>query len=99
MKFKALLVVTLLASNAAAQASPVESIPPGDDHIEPIRKGQPAPYDGQLFDPSTALRWANWLQQYKYRLKLDVEYEQNICKVELEHKSDLLKAEETRAQR
>jgi hypothetical protein len=101
-----LLLLVLLPSVALAQepispdppsSPPVEAIPPGDDVIVPLPKGHVAPFGGQLYDPLTALRWANWLQQYKYRLKWDVEKEQKVCTVEKKYRDDLLKAEETRA--
>lgn len=45
-------------------------VPSGDDVITVLPKGQPAPYSGQLYDPATALRWANYLEQYKLQLDL-----------------------------
>lgn len=53
-------------------------IPPGPDTIVPIRKGTDAPFDGQLFDNGTALRWGNWLLQYRLRLNADVELARRI---------------------
>lgn len=76
-KLVALLVVTACATSAWAQD--VQTIPPGDDQITPVRKGQPAPFDGQLFEPNTALRWANWLRQYQLVLKLDRQYNEKVC--------------------
>lgn len=104
MRWLLLLIVLLLAPVANAQPSPdasppIEAIPPGEDIIVPLLKGYPAPFGGQLYDPLTALRWANWLQQYKYRLIWDVEKEQSICTVEKTYRDELLKAEETRAQK
>ena len=63
----------------------------------PLPKGHVAHFGGQLYSPLTALRWANWLQQYKYRLKWDVDKERSVCLVEKKYRDDLLKAEETRA--
>jgi hypothetical protein len=78
-----LLTLALLtaAPTAYAQAVPIEVIPPGDDRIEVLPKGQPAPFDGQLFDNDTALRWANWLRQYKVRLRVDVAEQRDVCAV------------------
>jgi hypothetical protein len=56
--------------------------------------GEKVPFDGQLFDPQTALRWANWLQQYKLRLKQDVTYEQKVCEAKLSYSDKVLKVEE-----
>ena len=78
MNRTALLVLPLLflSPSAYAQELQLEAIPPGDTRIEVLRKGEPAPYDGQLFDDATALRWANWLQQASLLYQLDVEAEQ-----------------------
>lgn len=97
MSWRAFLLVLLLPSLVWAQSPPIVAVPPGDDKIVPLEEGDKAPYTGQLFDPTTALRWANWLQQYKYRLKWDVEKEQSICAVEKKYRDDLLSAEEKRA--
>lgn len=97
-----LLLLVLFPTTAWAQPSPdpsppVEAIPPGDDVIVSLPKGHVAPFGGQLYEPLTALRWANWLQQYKYRLVWDVEKEQSVCRVEKKYRDDLLEAEEARA--
>lgn len=109
MSWKSFLLVFLLPAVVFAQqppvpssdreSPPVEAIPPGDDDIVSLKKGQPAPFDGQLFGSLTALRWANWLQQYKYRLIWDVEKEQSVCTVEKKYRDDLLVAEEERAKK
>ena len=80
-----------------AALPPIQTIPPGDDVITPLRKGQAAPFTGQLFDSNTALRWGNWLQQYKYRLQWDVEKQVSVCRVEKTYRDELLAAEEKRA--
>jgi len=100
VRYLVLLLVLLLSSAAWAQPSPdppIEAIPAGVDKIVPLRKGTLAPYTGQLYEPLTALRWANWLQQYKYRLKWDVSKAQSVCKVEKKYRDDLLRSEEKRA--
>lgn len=108
MKWFLIILVVLLSSLAQAQPSPdpepsasppIEAIPPGEDKIVPLLKGHVAPFGGQLYDPLTALRWANWLQQYKYRLQWDVSKEQHVCRVEMKYRDDLLLAEETRAKK
>lgn len=78
---------------------PVEAIPPGEDQITPLKKGEPAPYSGQLFGVDTAIRWGNWLQQYRYRLVWDVELEQSICAEEKTYKDSLLSIEKQRAEK
>ncbi|HNC99648.1 MAG TPA: hypothetical protein PKW90_26200 [Myxococcota bacterium] len=74
-----LLVAGLLLPHpAAAQSRKVEDIPPGPDRIIPLKEGAVVPYEGLLFDPPTALRWGNWLKQYKLRLAEDVELQRKI---------------------
>jgi hypothetical protein len=73
-----------LSTRAAAQAPPVTAIPPGPDKITPLAAGDKAPFGGQLFDTPTALRWANWLEQYRVRLKLDVEAQQQLDQVQID---------------
>lgn len=78
---KRVISVLLIATfSTTALAQEVQTIPPGDDKIVPITQGQPAPFSGQIFDPNTALRWANWLKQYQLVLKLNHEYDTKICK-------------------
>ena len=74
-------VFTLLAfeRNGYCDGPAVQDIPPGEDTIVSLKKDERAPFTGQLFDPPTALRWANWLQQYKLRLQTDVEAQKKIC--------------------
>lgn len=76
---RALIAVLLLSS--AAHAQDIQTLPPGADSIVPLRMGQAAPFDGQLFSTETALRWGFWLQQYKVHLKLDVDTALKTCAV------------------
>ena len=85
------LLLFLCATPAAAQLAP---IPPGDDKIEPVAQGQPSPFSGQLFDSRTALRWGNYLEQCKTRLKLDVELQKKIGDIEAESLRQQLKLRE-----
>lgn len=97
MNWRVLVVVLLLPTTVLAQAPPLQDIPPGEDKILPIREGEKAPYTGQLFDQSTALRWGNWLLQYKYRLEWDAKREQQVCLVEMEYRDRLLMVEKERS--
>jgi hypothetical protein len=63
---------------------PVQTVPPGDDKIVVVTQGQPAPFTGQLFDNNTALRWGNWLQQYKFRLTLDVDTQKKLDQIQID---------------
>jgi len=96
MNWRIFLLVFLLPVLAFGQDPPVQTIPPGDDKIEVLPKGKEAPYSGQLFDNPTALRWANWLQQYKMRLKADVEREQKVCKARVGYHESLVRIERDR---
>jgi len=81
-----LIVLCILLFTPAVDAQEIVTIPPGDDVIISIQKGEPAPYDGQLFSVDTSIRWSFWLQQYKLRLKEDVEKERRDCKIKLDYK-------------
>lgn len=94
----ALLVPAHALAEDQADPVPIATIPPGDDNIVLLEKGQVAPYSGHLFDTTTALRWSNWLEQYKFRLKLDVKAEQNKCKIDLNYHADLANIEKTRTE-
>jgi len=89
------LFVIFVASFVHAQD--IQDIPPGNDVIISVKKGQPAPIDGQVFDAATALRWANWLKQLRARLTLDVQKEKDVCKVEMTYRDTLLKVEQDRS--
>lgn len=95
---RALFVLAFLLIPARAFADPIASaplvpVPPGPDQIVPLRRGDPAPVDGQLFDQATALRWANFLQQAQARLKLDVAYQYKLDQVEVRALQDELAVE------
>lgn len=102
MNWRAFFVASLFSLAALAEVTPlpapqVVTYPPGDDKVVVVKKGDPAPYQGQLFDDNTALRWAMWLQQYKARYGLDMKAEQDTCKVKLDHAGALAGIEAERA--
>lgn len=76
------LLALLLPAAAFAQDAP-PNIVPGPDRITPLHKGDPAPYDGQLFDGGTALRWAGWIEWYRQKQKLDKELSEQICQAQV----------------
>lgn len=84
------VLLSFLPLSAFADPPPVVPIPPGDDRIEPLKKGDPAPYSGQLFDPATALRWGNFLQQYKYRLQYDLELQHKMMQADIDYQKRLV---------
>ena len=77
------LLFVLIPGKALADEA-VKDIPAGEDKIVGVKEGEKAPFTGQLFDPPTALRWANWLQQYKLRLAIEREMQQKVCSAEIE---------------
>lgn len=79
----AVLLLFLWSANASAQAAPLQPVPPGDDVIISVKKGDPVPLAGQLFDQATALRWANYLQQCKTRLVADVELQKKVDEAQI----------------
>jgi hypothetical protein len=84
-----LLVLLLVLLPAVARAEPTEAsplipVPSGPDVITAVKKGEPAPHDGQLFDQATAIRWANFLQQANVRLKLDPMFQYKVDQVEID---------------
>lgn len=101
MNFRVLVVALLVPSLALAQTPPlpepeVLTYPPGEDQVTVVRKGAPAPYDGQLFDNDTALRWAMWLKQYRARYGLDLQAEKDRCAVLVRYQSELTAIEKQR---
>ena len=93
------LLLCLLPSLAFAdppEPAPLTAVPPGPDTITVIKKGEPAPHDGQLFDQATAIRWANFLQQATYRLKMDVLYQYKLDQADNDGLKKQLAAEEDR---
>lgn len=69
-----IVVLVLLVPCRAMALDPVMDIPPGEDRILVLGKDVPAPWAGQLYSNETALRWANWLQQYRLRLTQSEQY-------------------------
>lgn len=95
MRFRVLTVALLITTHVAAQEAPVMQVvtyPPGDDKITVLRKGDAAPYTGQLYDDNTSVRWAIWLQQYKGRYALDLKAVEDSCQVKLDADSAIAKA-------
>ena len=89
----AALATALLLHAGSLHAQEVVSVPSGTDRIVPVRKGEAAPFDGQLFDNDTSLRWANWLVQYKNLVKSNKELDQKVCEADTDlqkKKLDLL---------
>lgn len=95
-----LATVLLVSSRAMAQEAPepqVVTYPPGDDKIVVVRKGDQAPFTGQLYDDNTAVRWAIWLQQYKGRYAIDMKAANDVCSVKLSTADKLAAIEAERA--
>src|SRR5262249_17736138 len=98
-RLHAFLVPLLISRLALAEApAALVTYPPGDDRITSLKLGAAAPYDGQLFDTNTALRWASWLKQYQALYALDLKASEATCQVKLDYRSDLLKIETDKSQ-
>lgn len=95
MQVSCLIASMLLQVNAAqAQGTDVQNVPSGPDKIIPVHKGEASPIDGQVFDNDTALRWANWLVQYKNLLKVNGDYKDKICSIDLNLSAKKLQLQE-----
>lgn len=94
----ALCALVLLVPHRALAEPTLQSIPPGDDKIVVVREGDKAPFTGQLFDNATALRWANWLQQYKAMMPLLEQRDDKVCHAKLEYSDIVLKLEQKKSE-
>jgi hypothetical protein len=92
------LILILLLVSRVAHAGEVQTIPPGDDVIVVVHKGDPAPFTGQLFDNATSVRWALWLQQYKQLLDLHDAHAKAVCQADLDHERALQAIDAQQAQ-
>jgi hypothetical protein len=90
------IATLLLHSNLALADGDVSNIPAGNDTIIPVHKGEPSPIDGQVFDNDTALRWANWLVQYKALTKMNYTLQKNLCAVDMGLLQKKLEIEESK---
>ena len=79
------LVLSCPVQPAWADPTPLVAVPDGPDKISPLREGEKAPFTGQLFDNSTALRWGNWLEQYRVRLPAQHAEDKAVCLAEREY--------------
>lgn len=93
---RAALVIILIPRLALADPLTVEAVPPGDDKIVVVHEGDKAPFTGQLFDQPTALRWANWMQQYRALLKVTVDHDTQVCDAKLLYDSTVMGAEKVK---
>lgn len=89
----AVLLLVLWPATALGQTTPLEPVPPGDDVIVSVKKGDPAPLAGQLFDQATAIRWGNYLQQCKTRLVADVELQKKVDEAQITYLNQVLTLE------
>jgi hypothetical protein len=70
-------------------------VPSGDDNIVVLTKGEKAPFSGQLYDPATALRWANYMEQYRLQLDLCYTSARRLQSNERDYWQGLLEIEES----
>jgi hypothetical protein len=98
-KYIACILLVAFPSLVSAQDYKPKDIPPGNDNITFIRKGEAAIYEGQLFDSATALRWGNWLLQYKFQLVSQGEYQKRLFDIEVSYWNKVVSLERDRYQR
>ncbi len=98
MNIHALVASLLISSTALAESPALVTHPPGEDKIVAIKRGEPAPFAGQLYDTDTALRWASWLQQYKKLYALDLQAAGARCQVQVDYQKELARIEQVRGQ-
>lgn len=92
--FAHIVTVSLYWSTVAGAQEPLPAVPPGEDVIVAIRKDAPAPFNGQLFDTNTAIRWGLWLKQYKSLMGLEKERAEQVCKVRLDYDKTMMAIEQ-----
>lgn len=110
MSWKTFVAVLLIPSIALAAEPPytlpplvpdlkveLSSIPAGEDHIVSVTKGAPAPFSGQLFSNETALRWGNWLEQYRLQVPMLLQTQERVCFTEIKYRDDVLRVKEDAA--
>lgn len=88
-KYLAVAALLLWTSTARAETLDDEAIPPGADVIVAVKKGQPAPYAGQLFDINTAIRWGLWLKNCRERAELEQARDKALCENEVKYQTDI----------
>ena len=79
--------------------TPIKPIPAGDDNIAYVAKGAPAPFDGYLYSPDTALRWSNYLDQYQQYRLIDVQAQRKVGQACNDASLEAASAERTRGDR
>ena len=103
MNWKVFLLIFLLPSLVLAQTPPylpsapqlkLDPVPPGEDVIIALPKEGKAPFDGQLFNNSTALRWGNYLEQYRLRLQVCYQQQQEFTDINQSYFTKVLKIEQ-----
>lgn len=91
----AVVLLSLVPRLAQADPpAPLVPVPPGEDKIEVVKKDAPAPFTGQLYENATALRWANYLQQCRFRLQADVELQKKVDQAETDYQKRLVAIEQ-----
>lgn len=112
MNWRVFLLVFLLPTLVCAQTAPyrapyippapqleLKPIPPGKDIILRVGKGEKVPFDGQLFDNVTALRWGNYLEQYRLRLQLCHQQQQQLSSIDQVYFDAMLASERKASKR
>jgi hypothetical protein len=72
----------------------LQDIPVGQDTIVLLEAGKPAPFSGQLFSNDTALRWGNWLEQYRVQTPLMLHAQERVCSAEIRFRDESMAVHE-----
>lgn len=71
--FLVLGLCLVAAPTLAQEAVSPPDLPPGEDRIESVSQGRPAPFTGMVLDTDTAIRWTNrliwWRETFQLRLR------------------------------
>jgi hypothetical protein len=96
MKWRVVLGIVLLSHSAWADDFPMSyptSVPGTNDIIVPLKKGYPAPFDGQLFNNDTAIRWGIWIKETGERTKAEMDKQKALCTAQMDYKSQIAEIE------
>ena len=113
MNWNTLVAMLLIPSLVAAEEEPsyrlpplipelkveLTSIPEGEDQIVLLERGSPAPFSGQLFSSGTALRWGNWLEQYRVQTPLLLDTQSRMCLTEIQYRDSVIEVKDDAAEK
>lgn len=69
-KIRLIFICLFFVRVVCAEHYVVKPIPVGEDMIQAVEESEKAPYTGQLFSNDTAIRWMNYIKQYRAYVEL-----------------------------